>query len=68
MSETTIGLPEELRDRLRDERLPHESSYADTIARLLGEDSGGQLWTEQEIEDMIQRQIESVTRRYHRDE
>lgn len=63
MSKTTIELPERLRDQLREERKPHESNYADTIARLLGESSGGQLWTEREIRDMIQQEIEQVSRR-----
>ena len=62
MSKTTIELPEDLRDRLREERKPHESSYADTIARLLGESSGGQLWTEAELRDLIQREIEQHAR------
>jgi len=48
---TTIQIPTKLRKRLKDERLPHESNYGETIERLLGE-SGGQLWTEQEIRDM----------------
>jgi len=61
MSErTTIELPESIRDDLRDERLPHESNYGETIARLLGNHSTGQLWTEQELKDLIDRRIEAV--------
>ena len=52
MSYTTIQLPESTRDKLKDERLPHESNYGDTIERLLGDSTGSQLWTEQEIKDM----------------
>jgi len=63
MSNTTIQIPESVRDELRDERLPHESNYGDTIERLLGDSTGGQLWTEQEIRDMAQQEIEQVTRR-----
>ena len=59
---TTIQIPESVRDDLRDERLPHESNYGDTIERLLGDSSGGQLWTEQEIQDMVQRELEVAQR------
>ena len=62
MSQTTIQLPESTRDKLKDERLPHESNYGDTIERLLGDSTGGQLWTEQEIRDMIQRELEVAQR------
>jgi len=62
MSNTTIQIPESVRDELKDERLPHESNYGDTIERLLGDSTGGQLWTEQEIRDMAQQEIESVRR------
>ena len=62
MSDTTIQLPESTRDKLKDERLPHESNYADTIERLLGDSTGGQLWTEQEIKDLIDRRIELAQR------
>ena len=59
---TTIQLPESTRDKLKDERLPHESNYGDTIERLLGDSTGGQLWTEQEIQDMVQRELEVAQR------
>jgi len=63
MSKTTIQISKELRSRLIDERLPHESSYGDTIERLLNDGSGGQLWTKQEIQDIVDRRIEQVSRR-----
>ena len=63
MTKTTIELPEETRDKLKAERKPHESNYGETIERLLGDSTGGQLWTEQEIRDMAQQEIEQVTRR-----
>ena len=62
MSDTTIQLPESTRDKLKDERLPHESNYGETIERLLGDSTGGQLWTEQEIQDMVQRELEVAQR------
>ena len=58
MSDTTIQIPTDLRKRLKDERLPHESNYGDTIERLLGDSTGGQLWTEQEIRDMVRDELE----------
>ena len=62
MGKTTIEVPESVRDDLRDERLPHESNYGDTIARLLNNDTGGQLWTEAEIRDMARDEAESLAR------
>ena len=62
MSNTTIQIPESVRDDLRDERLPHESNYGDTIERLLGDSTGGQLWTEQEIRDMARNEAMSLAR------
>ena len=62
MSDTTIQIPTDLRKRLKGERLPHESNYGDTIKRLLGDSTGGQLWTEQEIQDMVQRELELAQR------
>ena len=62
MSSTTIQIPESVRDDLRDERLPHESNYGDTIKRLLGDSTGGQLWTEQEIRDMARNEAMSLAR------
>ena len=63
MSNTTIQIPESVRDELRNERLSHESNYGDTIERLLGDSTGGQLRTEQEIRDIAQQEIEQVSRR-----
>ena len=62
MSDTTIQIPTDLRKRLKDERLPHESNYGDTIERLLGDSTGGQLWTEQEIQDLVDRRLELAQR------
>jgi len=62
MTKTTIELPESTRDKLKAERKPHESNYGETIERLLGDTSGGSLWTEQEIRDMIEREIEQHAR------
>ena len=62
MSNTTIQIPTDLRKRLKDERLPHESNYGDTIERLLGDSTGGQLWTEQEIRDMARNEAMSLAR------
>ena len=62
MSDTTIQIPTELRKRLKDERLAHESNYGDTIERLLGDSTGGQLWTEQELSDLVDRRLELAQR------
>ena len=62
MSDTTIQIPTDLRKRLKDERLPHDSNYGDTIERLLGDSTGGQLWTEQEIRDMVRDELELAQR------
>ena len=62
MSKTTIQIPESIRERLKEERLPHESNYGDTIERLLGDSTGGQLWTEQEIRDMARNEAMSLAR------
>lgn len=57
---TTIELPKRLRDDLQEARAEHERSYADTIERLLGQQSGGQLWTEEEIRDIVDRRIQEA--------
>ena len=62
MSDTTIQVPESTRDKLKDKRLPHESNYGDTIERLLGDSTGGQLWTEQELKDLVDRRIKLAQR------
>lgn len=59
---TTIEIREDLRDKLRAERKPHESNYSQTIARLLDAETGGQLWTEQEIRDIARDEVESLAR------
>lgn len=59
---TTIQIPSKIRDKLKDERLPHESNYNDTLLRLLDGGSGGQLWTEQELQNLIDRQIQLAQR------
>jgi len=63
MTDTTIQISTDLRDDLREERLPHESNYGDTIRRLMDADDGGQLWTEQEIRDVVDQRIEAVRTR-----
>ena len=62
MGRTTIEIDEDTRDRLREERKPHESNYGDTIDRLLGQSSGGQLWTESEIRDLARDEIRDARR------
>ena len=62
MTKTTIQISKELRVKLVNERLPHESNYGDTIRRLLNDGSGGQLWTKQEIQDIVDRRIEEASR------
>lgn len=62
MTKTTIELSEEMRDALKNERLPHESNYDDTIRRLVGDGSGGQLWAEAEIRDIARDEAESLAR------
>ena len=55
---TTIQIPESVRDDLKDERLPHESNYGDTIERLLGGSTVGKLWTEDEIKALVDQRLE----------
>ena len=57
MSKTTIELPESTRDKLKDERLDHESNYGDTIERLLGDSTVGKLWTEDEIKTLVDQRL-----------
>ena len=60
---TTIQIPETIRDDLRDERLPHESNYGDTIRRLLGEETTDFV-TSAEAERIAERVVErKVSRR-----
>lgn len=62
MSKTTIELSESLRDRLREERKPHETNYGDTIRRLLGDADGGSVWTEAEIRALAREEIDAAAR------
>jgi len=62
MGRTTIEIDDDTRDRLRDARKPHESNYDDTLRRLLGQSSGGQLWTEAEIRDLCRDEIRDARR------
>jgi len=52
MAKTTIEVDDSIKDALRDERLPHESNYNETIARLLGEDGTGYV-TESEVRSIV---------------
>ena len=63
MESTTIRVPESVRDELKNERLPHETNYGQTIQRLLGSSKGGKLWTESEIRDVVSDEIERAQRR-----
>ena len=57
---TTIEVSEDVRDRLKEERMPHESNYSNTIRRLLGDSTGGQLWTESDIREIVTDEIEQT--------
>ena len=59
---TTIEVSKDVRERLKDERLPHESNYSNTIRRLLSDGTGEQLWTEAEIRDLARDEAESLAR------
>lgn len=61
MSKTTIEIPTELREQLKDERLPHESNYGDTIRRLLDDGTGRQLWSEDEIRSLAREEIADMS-------
>jgi len=52
---TTIRLTDDTRDLLDEEKVGNES-FDDTVRRLLGE-SDGQLWTEQDIKNMVDARI-----------
>ena len=62
MGRTTIEIDEDTRHRPPEERKPHESNYDDTLRRLLGQSSGGQLWTESEIRDLCRDEIRDARR------
>lgn len=63
MARTTIEISEELKHKLREEREPHESSYGDTIERLLGE-SDVAAWSEDEIRSMARAEAKDMIREY----
>jgi len=63
MEYTTMKIPKTVRDELKEERLPHENNFGETIERLLGGSHGGQLWTEKEIRDIVTDEIDRVQRR-----
>ena len=62
MTKTTIELSEEMRDALKNERLPHESNYDDTIRRLVGEETT-EFVTSAEAERIAERVFEREVRR-----
>jgi len=57
MSETSIGLSNKLKSRLREIRLDSETSYEDTIWRLLGE-STTEYVTEPEVKRIAKEVID----------
>lgn len=52
MDRTTIEVSEGVQSRLREERMPHESNYSETIERLLGEDQSPYV-TESEVRGIV---------------
>ena len=60
MSKTTIQLTEATKALLDDHKQGQES-YNDVVRRLAG-DSTGQMWTEKEIRDMVQQELETLRR------
>jgi len=52
MATTTIQLPEATKDNLRDARLEHETNYAQTIERLLG-NSDTEFVTESDVRGVV---------------
>jgi len=57
MSETSIGLSNKLKSRLREMRLDSETSYEDTIWRLLGENTTEYV-TEAEVKSIAKEIID----------
>jgi hypothetical protein len=53
MAKTTIEIPEDTKEALREARLSHESNYGQTIDRLLGR---GELVTEQKVREIIREE------------
>lgn len=60
MGKTTIQLTEATKTLL-DGHKQGQESYNDVVRRLAG-DSPGQLWTEQEIQGLIQQELETLHR------
>lgn len=60
MSKTTIQLTDETKDLL-DSHKQGQESYNDVVRRLAGQ-SNGQLWTEEEIKDMVDTRLERKVR------
>jgi hypothetical protein len=56
MDRTTIEIPTETRQKLKDARLSHESNYGETIDRLLNDDSVVFV-TEDEVREIVNKQI-----------
>jgi len=52
---TTIEVSKALRDRLKEERGPHESSYEDTVWRLLGEGKG--VVSEDRVREIVRSEV-----------
>jgi len=59
MDRTSIEISKEKKEQLREERLPHESNYDDTIGRLL-ENHSVPFLTEQEVRDVAQKEARRV--------
>jgi hypothetical protein len=56
MTKTTIEIPESTKQKLRDERLEHETNYAQTIERLLGE-SNTEFVTESQVREILHEEL-----------
>ena len=59
---TTITVDKELRDDLRDARTSTESSYSETIRRLLADSGERRMWSEDEIEARVETQVARAIR------
>jgi len=56
MTRTTIEIPKETKEALREARLSHESNYGETIDRLLQRD-GVEFVTEEEAKQIADKRI-----------
>jgi len=61
MTKTTIELTKEQKRMLKDERLPHETNYGETIERLCG-NSDTPFTTKTDVERIVEREIEQLKR------